>query len=542
MGETIWKSFRPGSPDTFRDWARFFDPGQSAQLSAMKGSVLVSILSVISAGLAGVSLAVLLHRWDFPLKRAAQVAVLAPFALPPLIGAESFVLLFGIGGILPRAAEQLFHLEPNTYYVSGLWGVVLVHMLTMYPYYYLVTAAALAQTDDSLEEAALSLGASPFQVWRRVLLPMLTPAMVSGALLTFMSSMASLTAPIAFGYDEVMTRQITDASLNANSSTDLSFAAVIAVMLAAVSIVFLILLRAYERRRIYRTVSKGGARRQRKVTGPVAQVLVFAVTLGSIVFLTMPIALIFVMAFAAPGSWTTSLLPARYSLENFAGFFSGSSMWAPVKNSLVMSSLAVVGTVLLGVSAAYAIARLQFRGRAAIDIAIMLPWALPGTVVAINLLTAFAQPSIFGFGQALILTYPIVPLAYFVRFSPLVFRSTSAALEQIDPVLEDAARSLGATWWYSFRRVVLPLLYRGIGAGALLAFVAGIGEYVATVLLQSPKYPTISIAIDQELYHSATTGFGRAHALGAVQVLIVIVIVALIGRIERRNEAMRIAG
>jgi iron(III) transport system permease protein len=542
MGYTIRETFRTDTGSPFRDWIRFFDRKDSAQIDAMIGSIEVSFLSVITAGVTGVFLAVLFHRWDFPLRNVCRVVVLVPFALPPLIGAEAFVLLYGIGGILPRLLERLLHAPPNTLYVSGMAGVLLVHTLTMYPFFYLIAAASLMQSDDSLEEAAYSLGATTARVWRRVLFPMLTPAMVSGALLTFMSSMASLTAPMAFDFDQVMTRQIVLARQNARTYTDFSFASVIAVVLAAVSVLFLIVLRSYEGRHSYRSQSKGGARKRRRVAQPLARVLAFVVALVSIGFLILPIGVIFVMAFAQNGSWgPNNLLPARYGLENFAGFFSGSALWQPAKNSLVMSTIAVAGTIVLGTACAYVITRMRFRGRTAIDIAIMLPWALPGTVVAVNLLTAFAKPSLFGFGRALIVTYPIVPLAYFVRFSPLVFRSTTASLEQIDPALEDAARSLGGSWLYAFRRVVLPLLYRGIAAGALLAFVGGIGEYVATTLLQSPDYPVFSTAIEQYLYHSASTGFGKAYALGAIQVLLVGLVLIVSGRIERSNKVIGIS-
>jgi iron(III) transport system permease protein len=177
---------------------------------------------------------------------------------------------------------------------------------------------------------------------------------------------------------------------------------------------------------------------------------------------------------------------------------------------------------------------MRFRGKAVMDIAVMLPWALPGTVVAINLITAFAQPSPFAFGQVLVGTFAIVPLAYFVRFSPLVFRSTAASLAQLDVAIEEAARSLGATWWYAFSRVVLPLLYRGIAAGALLAFVDGVGEFVATVLLYTPQYRPISIAINDELYYA---NYGTAASLGVVQVLLVLVVVIFMRRLDDRDKS-----
>src|SRR5207248_8733220 len=101
--------------------------------------------------------------------------------------------------------------------------------------------------------------------------------------------------------------------------------------------------------------------------------------------------------------------------------------------------------------------------------------------------------------------------------------------------IEEAARSLGATWWYAFRRVVLPLLYRGIAAGALLAYVDGVGELVATVLLYTPQYRPLSIAINDEVYYA---NYGTAASLGVIQVLLVLVVVIVMRRLEDR-EAVR---
>jgi iron(III) transport system permease protein len=166
------------------------------------------------------------------------------------------------------------------------------------------------------------------------------------------------------------------------------------------------------------------------------------------------------------------------------------------------------------------------------DIAVMLPWALPGTVVAISLITAFANPSVFAFGKVLVGTFAIVPLAYFVRFSPLVFQSTTASIAQVDTGIEEAARSLGATWWYAFSRVVLPLLSRGITAGALLAFVNGVGEFVASILLYTPQYRPLSIAINDELYYA---NYGTAASYGVVQVVLVLIVVIFMRQTERRE-------
>ena len=517
-----------------REYARFFDFGNGAQGESMLGSLAISFLSVITSGVTGVFLAVLLKRWDFPFRRVCQVLVLVPIALPPLMGVEAFVLLYGVGGTFPQLLGSLFHTKQTTFALDGMAGVLLVHTLTMYPYFYLTVAAALEQSDDTLEEAAYSLGASKFHTWTRVLLPMLTPAVVAGALLTFMSSMSSYTAPLLFHVDNVMTQQIVIAKLNGQ----LGLASVVSEMLAFISVIFLIILRNYEQRTAYRTESKGGAQKRQRLTSPVWKFIMFVAASVLSIFLILPIAMIFVLAFSVNGSWRTSALPSQYTIQNFVSLFQNPKSWEAIRNSLEMSAIAVGGAILLGLTCAYVIARFHFRGKTVMDIAMMLPWALPGTVVAINLITAFADPSVFALGRVLVGTYAIVPLAYFVRFSPLVFRSTTASLAQLDPGIEEAARSLGANWWYAFRRVVLPLLYRGIADGALLAFVGGVGEFVATVLLYTPAYRPLSIAINDELYYA---NYGTAASFGVIQVLLVLLVIIIMRRVQDREKWLKIS-
>jgi len=287
-----------GGGGGFRQYADFLDFRGGAQGQSMVGSLVISFLTVITSGVTGVFLAVLLKRWDFPLRRVCQVLVLVPIALPPLMGVEAFVLLYGIGGTFPQLLASLFHTKQTAFAVDGISGVLLVHTLTMYPYFYVTVAAALDQSDDSLEEAAYSLGASKFQTWTRVLLPMLTPAVVAGALLTFMSSMSSYTAPLLFHVDNVMTQQIVFAKLNGQ----LGLASVVSTVLALISIVFLILLRTYEKRTRYSTLSKGGARRQRRITSTLWKTVLVIVASLSTIFLVLPIGMIFLLAFSVNGS------------------------------------------------------------------------------------------------------------------------------------------------------------------------------------------------------------------------------------------------
>ncbi|WP_225852235.1 iron ABC transporter permease [Micromonospora sp. AMSO12t] len=509
-----------------------FVTGGGVARSSLVTSLIISAASVLLCGVVGVAMAFLLKRFSFPGRKLIEAIILVPAALPPLIGAISFQLLYSETGILPRGLQQLFGAENPVLPFSGIAGVLVVHTFTMYPYFYLSASAALSGMDPSVEEAAYNLGAGRVRVWRTVLLPMLTPALVSASLLVFMTSLASYTAPLLFGVDQTMTMQI---YIN-RTNGDLPMASTYASVLGVVSVLFLLGMRWYEGRRSYRSQSKGVAAHRREITNPLGKWLALAASVLATAVLLAPVATIALVAFSEDGSWTTEVIPAAYTTQNFVTIFSDPAAFQPILNSLQMSLIATVACVVVGVLIAYAVRRLDFRGRGLLDVAVMLAWALPGTVVAINLISAFSTGNAFSFGQVLIGTFWIMPLAYFVRFLPLVFRSSSAALAQLDPSLEEAARNLGASWWRAFGTVTLRLMLPGVVAGALLAFVHGVGEFVASVLIYTSDTAPISVEINNRMYSFEV---GTAAAYGMLQVVLIFVVMVVSGRLEGGRRSSR---
>lgn len=502
---------------TLENYARFFDREHPSNLEALWTSLYISVLSVICSAAVGVTLAFLLERYEFPGRKILSVLAMVPMSLPPLIGVLSFTFLYGESGIIPRALQALFGLERVPFGLKGIAGVLVVHTFTMYPYFYLNVSAALKGFDPSLEEAAYNLGASRRYVWRRVILPMLTPALVAASLLVFMISMASYTAPLIFGIERTMTMQIYLSRTNGN----LEMAATQSTILSAVSIAFLLIMRWYQGLRNYQNASKGISVHRSEVKSPIGRYVAMVLSFVGVIILLLPILVLVLLSFSEDGTWTVQILPPSYTLEHYIDLFTDPKTWRPVANSFKMSAIATAGNLLFGVAAAYAMVRLRFRGKALLDTLIMIPWALPGTVVGVNLIAAFSEPSLFSFNQVLVGTFWILPLAYFVRHLPLVFRSTSATLLQMDPSVEEAARNLGASWWYSFRKVVVPMAMSGILVGALMALVQGIGEFVASILLFTVKTTPISVEIFQRMY---AFEFGTACAYGVLQVVLILIV------------------
>jgi iron(III) transport system permease protein len=516
-----------GGDGAATNYGTFLD---GASRTALLLSVGISLASVLGCGVVGTVLAILLNRFDFPGRRVLETVAILPMALPPLIGAVSFVLLYSETGIVPRALAQWFGLDPAAVSVAGVGGVLLVHVFTMYPFFYLPVAAGLAGLDSSLESAAYNLGASRTRVWRTVILPMLTPALVSGALLTFMISMASFTAPQLYNV-QTLTMQIVATKTIGNQE----LAATQATVLAIVSILFLVSMKWYQGRRIHRSLSKG-IQRDRTVSHGMIRWLAGAGSALLTIMLMAPVLTIVLVAFSADGTWTTQIVPPDYTVSNFTTLFTDPGSLLPISVSVQMSFLATIGAILIGVAGSYVVARWRGPGRNTVDIMIMLPWALPGTVIGVNLVNAFNEPQPSNLGLSLVGALWILPIAYFVRFVPLVFRSTNAALEGVDPSLEEAARNLGAGPLTVMRTVTIPLVAKGIVAGALLAFVDGVGEYVASVVIYPASFPPLSVEIYNRIYSSE---YGTAAAYGTPQIALILAVLITNNALQRDQRGHR---
>lgn len=529
--QTFIQSF--AGDEAFFHYKKFFDIASPANLEALWTSIYISFVSVICCALVGVTMAFLLERYNFPGRRILSVLVLVPMALPPLVGVLSFSFLYGDSGIFPRILQHLFGLDHVPFALKGIWGVIVVHTFTMYTYFYLTASAAIKGLDPALEEAATSLGAGRIRVWTKVILPMLTPSIVASSLLVFMISMASYTAPLMFGVERTMTMQIYLSRTNGN----LEMAATQSMILSFVSITFLIIMRWYQNRRNYQNLSKGISVHRSEVSSKKVKIIATIASFVGTLILILPILVLILISFSVDGAWKTQILPTDYTIDHYIALFTDERTWRPIWNSIQMGVIATLGNIIFGVAAAYAMVRLNFKGKTLLDILIMVPWALPGTVVAVNLIAAFSTESIFSFNQILIGTFWILPLAYFIRHLPLVFRSTSASLVQLDQSIEEASRGLGANWWYTFRRIVVPLTFTGILAGTLLALVQSFGEFVASILIYSTSTIPLSVAIFQKLY---AFKFGTACAYGVLQICLILVVLIISEKLSKGSAGTAI--
>ena len=506
-------------------WREFMD--SPADREALTTSIVISLASVVASLLVGVPLAFMLSRFEFPGRRMLRSVATLPAALPPLVGVISFLFLYGESGLVTRGVQSMFGMAEAPWRLTGVWAIIFVHAYTMYVYVFLFVSAGLERFDTTLDEAASGLGASAWQRLRRVTLPLLTPALAGSMLLVFMTSLGSFSAPYVFGGGiRVLSTQIVASKLNGS----MGLAYVETTVLALSAVAGLLLFRWLEGKRKYASSGKGSATR-RVLRSRNAQGFAAALSVLTVIVLVLPHLMVVLVSFAVDGAWTTQVLPPAYTLDNYRRLVTEAELWKPIMNSVWMALIATAANVVVCFVAAYLIVLRKFAGRRMLELLVALPWAIPATAIALGLAATFNRNDPLAGRILLVGTFWILPLAYFVRGVPLVSTAVESSLRQLDPSLEDAARGLGASWWLTMRRVIIPAARPGLIAGGLLAAVTAIGEFVASVVLYTHANRPISIEILAQLRALA---FGTAAAYSVLLILLVLILTLTARRLEER--------
>ena len=481
---------------------------------ALWNSLWISFASVVLAGAIGIPLAFVFERFDFPGRRILGGLVALPAVLPPLVGVIAFLFLYGESGIIPRLISAALGLSQSPWQLRGAGAILLVHAYSMYVYFYLFTRAGLSRVDASMTEAAASLGAGRWRTTREVILPLVRPQIAAAALLTFMTALGSFSAPYIFGGGfRVMPTQILATKLNG----DLGLAMVETTALAILALVALALLRRTQGTAAVAIAAKGAAPGVRTLRSPVGRAAAAILGWGFAVLLLLPHATLLLVSLVPAGTWTTQLFPPAYTLGNYATLIQEPERLRPLVNSLWMAGVATVGALAIAMWAGRVVVQLRARLARHVETLVNLPWAVPGTVLAIALATTFSIRAPLIGRWVLVGTAIILPLAYLIRNLPLAAGAVLPGFRQLDPALEEAAASLGAGRLRTLLRVTFPLLRPALLAGGALAFATAVGDFVTSIVLYTFETRPISIEILGALRQF---DIGIAAAYGVVLMLV----------------------
>ena len=481
-------------------------------------SFLLGIGTTLLTLVISVPLAWLGNRFEFPGKAFVSGLILVPMILPPFVGAIGFQQILGQYGALNAA----LHLGPIDWLGKGRYfGVILLQSLALYPIMYLNVAAALANVDHAMEEAAENLGCSGVRKFRRITLPLIMPGLFAGGTIVFIWSFTELGTPLIMNYTRCASVQVYDA-LKEIGSNPFPYALVF-VMLSA-SVLLYATTKLLFGRQAYAMQGKAATTfTARRVRGwrslPVLAPFLLVISLA-----LLPHLGVVLTSFSQPGSWYRTVLPSVFTTANYVEALGHDMTVSSIRNSLLFASLAVMFNVVFGLAIAFVVVRSDLRVRGILDALAMVPLAVPGLVMAFGYLaisslmsnTGWVKASAFWTGLLDVRVNPtlFLVIAYAVRRLPYVVRSAVAGLQQTSVALEEAAANLGAGPLTRIRRVTMPLITANLIAGALLAFSFSMLEVSDSLMLaQRQDYYPITKTI-YELFQLIGTGKYVAAAMG----------------------------
>ncbi|MFA7118838.1 MAG: iron ABC transporter permease [Sphaerochaetaceae bacterium] len=461
-------------------------------------SLTVACITMLTALAIGLPIAYLMTRYNVMGKNILHILIIISLMSPPFIGAYSWILLFGRAGFLTKALAKIGIIFPTIY---GKGGIIVVFTLMMYPYIYLYVSGALNNIDSSLEEAAENLGASKWHRIRTVTLPVVLPSIAGGAIIVFMTSLADFGTPMLIGegykvlpvmiYEEYMSEM----GGNANLASALS----IIIVFFSTSVLLIQKLLVANRNYIMtssrppKVINTHGWKRF-GISLPVYLVCMFSILPQLTVVVTSFINTrgpLFVKGFGL-GSYKNIL----YRLSK------------PITNTYLYSLCSIILIVIFGILISYLIVRKKGSTGSLLDILVMFPYVIPGSVLGISLLVAFNKPPLLLTGTAIIMI-----ISFIIRKIPFTVRSSSAFLQQMDPCVEEASISLGVSPRKTFFAVTARLMAPGIISGAILSWISCINELSSSIMLYTGKTATIAVSIYTEVVRNS---FGTAAALASI--------------------------
>lgn len=466
-------------------------------------TLLLGVLVVALSAVIAVPLAVFRALFRVPGAILWDLLFLIPFMIPPYIATLGWIMTLQPRGYL----YQLLGFDLAGFLFS-LPGIVFVMTLNTFPVVYFAVSRTVEAVGARYSDVGRVFGATPLKAFFRITLPLSTPGLAASLLLVFAMAIEEYGTPAALGGRAGFDVLVTAIDLRVSDwPIDLSGAAVLSLILVALSFTSFMLQRWILTRRSFQTTTgKPQDKAKRDLGAWRIPVTAFFAVVG-ITATVLP--LLAILATALSRTISGGLAPSNLGFGNFAAILTDSTgALKALGTSLSLGLAAALITGLLGAVSAYVVVKTRLRGRGLLDVLTIIPNALPGIVVAVGLILAWNQPWL---PMSPYNTVLILLLAYCCILLPQPVRYATAAFLQIGDNLEAAARVCGASPVVTFRRILLPLILPSLLASMLLVFAVATRELVASVVVAPVGVSTVSTYIWRQ-FEQGSIGLGMAMA------------------------------
>ena len=498
---------------------------------AILNTFIISSGTMILATFLGVALAWINARTNCPWADYLEPYNLIPFFLSPFVGAIAWHNLASPRiGLLNVWYRDLFGVEGYLLNVDNLWGVIWVTGLFFTPLVYLFVIGSLRRMDPSLEDSARTTGAGLLRTTLTITLPLVTPAILSGAIIVFVTSAGEFGVPFKlaapYGW-ETLTTQIFTKAVGDDANHYLG--ATMSMVLGVITVILIWVQRVYIAPRSYTTVTGKGFRPNVLDLGKWKWVA-FGFNLSYIfVAVILPIFCLFIVSLHPV--WTAEIIPSDMSMNNYVKtlfWWREDSIRAAtdgIINSFILAFSGASIAMVLALVVSYMIHRTKGFGSKLLDILCVIPIGFPGIVLAMGVLVTYIQTPIYA-------TLWILLLGYITRFFPYGQRNIASIMLAISEELDQSSRMSGATWFTTLRRITIPLLKPGIFAGWVLLFVIFLRELSISIILYSTGTETISVGV---YYLANFENEALTSALSMTQTVVLLICIYIFRRVAGKE-------
>ncbi|MCL2213820.1 MAG: iron ABC transporter permease [Treponema sp.] len=494
--ESFRLTFVQGGNFTLDVWKEAFRP---RNLQALWGSIQLGMLTATVSTLIGFAFAFLIERTGVKAKKLIGSLATMPVISPPFSLSLSVILLFGNNGLI---TNQLLKLQNFTIY--GLGGLVMVQTIGMFPIAFMSISSILKSIDSTMEDAALDLRATRLKTFFSITLPLSLPGILSAWLLVFSNSLADFANPLLLaGSYRVLS---VEAYIIVTGRSNLGGGAALSLLLLMPTLTAFFIQRYWVGKKSVVTVTG-------KPSNRLAELATKPVRIALTVFVGLCLAFILslygtIVAGCFVKAWG---IDYTFTLSNFNEALSRG--WQSISNTVTLAAAATPIAGIIAMAAALIIVRQTFFGKRVLEVLLMTPFAIPGTLMGISYILAYNKPPLLLVGTA-----AIIVINYIVRELPVGLETGAANLRQIDKSIEEAAQDLGADMSKVFTSIVLPLIRPSFLTSMSYTFVRSMTAVSAVIFLISARWYHLTV----QIYNfSENLRFGLASVLSTVLIIIV---------------------
>ncbi len=460
----------------------------SRYLAVFGRTMLLGVIVAVIATFIGYVFAYTITRTNVPCKKFLQVMATLPILSPPFILSLSIIFLFGKQGFITKS---LLGITGNNVY--GMGSLIVVQVMSFFPVAYMTLSGILSSIDASVEDAACNMGASRWHTFWTVTFPLSLPGIISGCLLVFIQSLEDFSNPATIG-GEFSTLSIEVYQI-ITGSYDMQKGSVLALLLLLPAVAAYLFNKFWVSKKSFVTVTGKPTQARKLIDEPHIKWPLFAFCLLVSAVILLFYGTVIFGSFVRTWGYDYSLTLDQYKKALAYG-------WDSLKNSMILGLISAVIGGILGMVIAYITAKRNYYGKRFIEVASVLMFAVPGTVLGISYVLAFNTKPLVLTGTAAILV-----IVFTFRNMPVAIESGTTTLLQIDNSIEEASTILGADTGYSFRRITLPMLRNAFFSGIVYSFTKAITAVSAVIFLVSARWNLVTSKIyslfDQAKYSQA---------------------------------------